>query len=332
MSGEISLAGKRILYIAPRFFGYDQDIAAEMQRRGAHVVRLMDRPFDTPAMTALTKLAPGIIASAALPIYRKILSEDSFDIIFVVNGQTVSSTFLTELRQYHPDAKFILYLWDSLKNRASIVPNLDRYDYISGFDRFDARANGFQYRALFFTPAFEMPEEATPSYDISFIGTAHTDRAPIVREIDLALPPHIRRFWYLYLQATWVRRYYSAKSGRFRRVPAHCFSYESMQKAQIGQIFHQSRAILDIEHPLQRGMTMRVLETLGAGKKLITTNRHIAEEDFYDPRNIMIIDRNNVNIDIDFFDQPYFRPPDNIVDRYSIAGWMEEILRCAGVF
>jgi len=328
-----ALNGRRILYIAPRFFGYDEDIAAEMNRRGATVTRLFDRPFDRPFMTAVTKLAPRSIANAALPIYRQTLEQapSPFDIVFVVNGQTLPATFLDELRAHSPRATFILYLWDSLRNRASVIPTLPKYDQILGFDRSDAVQFGFSYRPLFFAPVFDSDATEPPRYDISFIGTAHTDRAPIVHTLDTVLPAEMARFWYLFLQAPWVRRYYALKSGAFRRVPAGMFRYAPMPKDEIGRVFKQSRAILDIEHPQQRGLTMRTLETLGAGKKLVTTNRHIMEEAFYNPENIQVIDRHDVRVDPEFLRQPVKPIAEAVRARYSLAGWLDEILAAAGV-
>jgi hypothetical protein len=333
MMEEIPLAGLRVLYVAPRFFGYDEDIAGEMRRRGAEVVRLFDRPFATPAMTAVTKLAPGAIARAALPLYRRTLGAEAapLDLVFVVNGQTLPGAFLDEVRRHSPQATFILYLWDALSNRGSIVPQLGRYDHVFGFDRTDAARYGFTYRPLFFTPVFDEASTEDERYDISFIGTAHTDRAPIVRAIDETLPPEIARFWYLFLQAPWVRRYYAARSAAFRRVPAAMFHYDSMPKETIGRVFRQSRAILDIEHPLQRGLTMRTFETLGAGKKLITTNPHVRQEDFYDPVNVLVVDRSRVAVPPGFFQQPFTAPPAAIRRRYALAGWLDEILAGSGI-
>ena len=54
MAGE-SLAGKRVLFFAVRYFGYEQRIMDELRRRGAEVDYLPDRPFNTPLMTAVTR-------------------------------------------------------------------------------------------------------------------------------------------------------------------------------------------------------------------------------------------------------------------------------------
>jgi hypothetical protein len=328
------LLGKRVLFMAPRFFGYDQDIEAELQRRGATVVRLIDRPFASPLMTAVTKLAPELVSVGAKRQYSAAIASagGSFDLIFVINGQTLAGPVLDQLRSDNPRARFVLYLWDSLDNRRSVQPNLGRYDQVFGFDATDARAYGFRHRPLFFGPAFDSSSQDELLYDISFVGTAHSDRAPIVHAVDRNLPSSASRFWYLYLQAPWVYRYYGLRQPGFRAVPRAFVHFDGLPKPEIGRIFRQSRAVLDIEHPLQRGLTMRTIETLGASKKLVTTNRHVAEADFYDPQNILIVDRHDIGcIDRDFLETEFRPLPPVVRRRYSLAGWLDEILEGAEV-
>ena len=89
-----------------------------------------------------------------------------------------------------------------------------------------------------------------------------------------------------------------------------------------------SFAIFDIEHPLQRGLTIRSIEALGAGKKLITTNKSIVEEDFYNPKNIYILDRESLlEIPLSFFDSPFQPIAEDIYYKYSISGWIDEIFQ-----
>jgi hypothetical protein len=84
--------------------------------------------------------------------------------------------------------------------------------------------------------------------------------------------------------------------------------------------------ILDIEHPKQTGLTIRTLETLGARKKLITTNSSVKDYDFYRDSNICVVDRNDPVIPQCFFDTPYQDVSDAIFNRYRLSGWMDEII------
>lgn len=328
----IQLTGKRVLLIAPPFFGYDEAIGAEIMRRGASLVRLADRPYRTPLATALTKLAPVAVASAALQQYRRQLGNagSGFDLCLVVNGQTIAPQLLREIRAANPTATMILYLWDSLDNRPSIRRTLSLYDCIYGFDPVDAQRFGFRYRPLFYSDDFSA-SSVRRSVDISFAGTAHSDRGPIIWNLDRGLPRYVSRRWFLYLQARWVRDLYALKNRRFRSIPPGFFSYRPLPKSALAELFARSRAILDIEHPNQRGLTMRTFETLGAGKKLVTTNRNVRSEDFFAEDRVLVIDRNAPVIPPSFLETDVSPLSADIVHRYSLEGWLDELLERSGV-
>jgi len=64
---------------------------------------------------------------------------------------------------------------------------------------------------------------------------------------------------------------------------------------------------------------------IGMGKKLITTNTGIKKYDFYNPKNILILDRDNPQIPPEFWDSPYEPIPQQIIDRYSLASFVREL-------
>jgi hypothetical protein len=99
-----------------------------------------------------------------------------------------------------------------------------------------------------------------------------------------------------------------------------------MGRAQMLEFVSRSRVVLDIERSIQRGLTMRTIETLGIGRKLVTTNEHVLAADFYDPRNIAVIDRRNPVVPADFWETEYREPPAGVVNRYRISVWLEEVL------
>jgi hypothetical protein len=83
--------------------------------------------------------------------------------------------------------------------------------------------------------------------------------------------------------------------------------------------------VVDIQHPRNNGLTMRVFEVLGKRKKIITTNITIKEYDFFNDKNICVVDRNNPIIDLDFFNTDNTIMPDHLYYKYSFYGWLEDI-------
>jgi hypothetical protein len=327
------LAGKRILFMAPRFFGYERDIIEALRGRGATVDWLPDRPFDTPLMTAVTRFQRSLIMPAAYRLYRRLLDgfgRPDYDIVFIVNGQTLPRKLLAELRAELPRARFVLYMWDSLENRGSIIDKFDLFDEWSSFDPRTVARFGMPLRPLFFVPGFERPVAKNFDHDISFIGTAHTDRYAVVSKVDAAFSAETRRFWYLYLQAPWVFRAYKVTNPVYRNAKSGAFKFTPIAKSDVQDIFQRSRAVLDIEHPRQVGLTMRTLETVGASKKLVTTNASVRDYDFFDPHNVCVIDREKPVIPPDFLRTPYRPIPDAVYARYRLDGWIDELLGPGG--
>ena len=322
------LLDKKILFIAPRFFNYEIEIKSELEKQGAQVDSLPDRPYESALAKAITKHFPKIVCFFADRFYKRLLGiygSQKYDLVFVINGQTLSRAFIHHVKKTSPKAVFIIYLWDSIANRKQVVENLNEFAQKFTFDAHDAEKYNIALRPLFYGDGFANKDDTPIKYQISFIGTAHTDRYAIVDKIKKSLGIHVKTYWYLYLQARWVFYVYRWLQPGMKFAKLDDFKFTPLAKKELQKVFSESLAILDIEHPDQNGMTMRTLETLGAQKKLVTTNKTVAQYDFYTEQNICVVDRNNPIIPSDFLETPYKKIPENIRNRYSIGGWAHEI-------
>ena len=324
------LLGKQILLVGPRFFGYEQDIANELRRQGAVVDFLPDRPFESPFMKAVTRYRRKWILPMADRYFLSSVESfgrTNYDLIFVIQGETVSINTITALRATYPKAQLVWYLWDSLRNKKSLIPNISLFDDCYTFDETDSKSYGMTFRPLFFSPGFSQPATKHFKYHLSFIGTAHSDRFRIISDVIGAMPEKAKGYWYLYLQARWV--FWAQKLGNpaYRNANIAKFSFDPLSKQEVQTVFFDSLAILDIEHPRQTGLTMRSFETMGAGKKLITTNALVKNTDFYNPENIMVIERNRpIILNADFFSTPYQQPAPELYRKYSLEGWLKDVI------
>lgn len=87
----------------------------------------------------------------------------------------------------------------------------------------------------------------------------------------------------------------------------------------------ESKAILEVTQSDQSGCTLRFLESLAYGKKLITTNSSTYEDEYYEPKSMMVI--NPMQDDIDsiarFLDAPIEIKAD-IPRQLDLEFWLEE--------
>jgi hypothetical protein len=101
-------------------------------------------------------------------------------------------------------------------------------------------------------------------------------------------------------------------------------SFGRWSKSRISTLYGSSIAVLDIEHHEQTGLTMRTLEALAGGNKLITTNQSIKDEPFFDENMILVIDRENPVLDKDFFLRPHIKLE---LEKYEIKRWLDVLVR-----
>lgn len=327
----------RALLIAPKFFGYENEIRMGLERLGYVVDFLPDRPFGSSVAKAVFRLAPELVLPLVTSHNLKAIEgfgRTQYNLIFVVKGEGISSKIIRQLRAYNPNAKFVYYTWDNIKNMPSYaVDNLLLYDDAISFDALDSKAYGLRYWPLFFLDGFDetAKKNSVPTIDLSFVGTVHSDRYKIISSIRESFLSSGAVFYvYPYLQAKWLFYAKRVIDKSFREADVADFKYSGLPKEMVQQCFKSSRAILDIEHPNQTGMTMRTFETLGAGKKLVTTNASVVETDFYSSQNVLLIDRKKeIKIPLDFLRGDVAPLPEAIRKKYNLSGWLNNVVGIA---
>ncbi|MFD2907247.1 hypothetical protein ACFSX9_00725 [Flavobacterium ardleyense] len=87
-----------------------------------------------------------------------------------------------------------------------------------------------------------------------------------------------------------------------------------------------SKAILEVMQSGQTGLTLRTMESLSYGKKLITTNQSIKDYNFYKKENIFILGIDNMQGLYSFINTPYLKLPSEIVEQYNFENWKSRLL------
>ena len=317
---------KRVLLVAPRYFKYDNVIKNYLESKGFAVDLINDRPYDLSIFKAIIRLNRSIINLFLLHFYkREVLKKctHEYELIFVIQGESLVPNFLRWLRAKYHATPMIYYLWDSIKNKPKLQENFSYFDRVVTFDYKDAKAFDLDFVPLFFSPEIldaKNAKNAKNLYDLSFVGTIHDDRALIIQTIKNN-SPHLKIFVYLYTPSQWVfyiRRLFDKDYFKLNLNELH---FEQLSYDEVQKIRHDSNVILDIHHRNQSGLTIRTIETIALGKKIATTNSDIKHYDFYDPRNIFILDRKDLKIPDSFFKIPYQPLSKNIINRYSLHGF-----------
>lgn len=326
-----SIKGKKILFFAPLFFEYEKKIAKKMEKMGAIVDMYNVRSVTSAKDRALLKISARLFHSKSLAYYEKIIRENKgkeYDYILVIKCDMTPERILAKFRKEFPKAKMCLYLWDSVKNIPGILGKFQYFDTLHSFDMEDCK----KYRELKFRPLFyadEFCKEAktdVQKYEVSFAGTVHSDRFAVIKQVRERTEKKGDSVWYCYLQSKFIYYFYKVTKREFANTKITDFDFKKLESKDIVEIVRQSKAVLDIQHPKQTGLTMRTIEMLGMNKKLITTNAAILNYDFYNPNNIKVVDRKNVVIDEMFLDTKYEPLSEEIYNKYSLHSWILEVL------
>ena len=104
------------------------------------------------------------------------------------------------------------------------------------------------------------------------------------------------------------------------------FHFNPLSGKEMNQVFADSKCVLDSAQAGQIGLTIRVLEALGAKKKLITTNEDVVNYDFYREENIYVYN-GTFDYTSKFFKEPYREVETSIYQQYSLRNWLMKILK-----
>jgi hypothetical protein len=328
------LQGKSVLIISPSFFGYEAAVKNKLEEWGAMVRIVDDRPTNSSLTKALIRIHKDLLKTKIAEYYEGVAAQtvdEQFDVVFLLNPEALPTSFLDLCKLRWPGAYYVMYMWDSVSNRKHTLDFAPYCDRVFTFDRGDAAAYGFSFRPLFYLDAYgavRQGEKPNYKYDLCFMGTAHSDRYPIAREVrDWCHERGLSCFFYFYVQGKglyWVNSFRS--KGAMPGMDE--VSFTKMSVADIVGVVATSRAVLDIQHPKQTGLTMRTLETLGAGRRLVTTNLDVRGYDFYHPRQVQVIDRLKPSeaLDLEFFTDEQCYLPIEKIEGHSIGKWLQELI------
>lgn len=297
----VELRGKKVLLIASRYRGYYLKIAEAIEKKGAFVTCFVDEPktflyyqFIDSHYTEnifLSKFYQKRELESSLRILNKIKGSN-FDYILVIKGYVLSESFLTQLREIQYKSKMILYQWDSLRS-FNYLTKLKYFDKVFSFDSDDCENyTSINYLPLFFTDDYAKIgsiKNIKYTTDAFFLGVNHSIRIKMLNEIANFFEQN--NFSYNFYLFTGIRSKFKSffKPTRYKRLSI------SIPFDKFKEEYINSRAIVDITSINQTGLPIRIIEAVGANKKIITTNINIIKEKFYHPSRIFIWGKDNLD-------------------------------------
>jgi len=214
--------------------------------------------------------------------------------------------------------KSIVYYWDGFDHFPTYKKTLQYFDECFSFDPEDIKTYNLKAITNFY---FIEDRNNNPSTDLFFL-SSYDSRYPLIEKIVTTIEKQNDKMKIKVLQLP------RGKKNTIPKPASNAIEFidKPISFVETTALMKDTKIILDIQKDIQRGLTFRVFEAMGLGKKLITTNTDIVNYDFYNSNNIFIWKEDTTNIPNAFLDTPYQETPEEIYQKYSQESWVKKIL------
>lgn len=246
---------------------------------------------------------------------QDIYKNEKYDLCLVFRPDLLHESVLIYLKENIPVRKVVY--WDSFDKIPKLKDTMRFFNEFYSFEEEDCLQYNLKKISNFY---IQKKSNLTPIYDAFFFGSK-----------DARLPNIINLISYLRdknwnAQALIVKKKTKSRSKKIN-IEGITITETSTTFSKIYQYSENTKIVIDIAHPNQKGLSMRPYEALGLQRKLITNNVEIKKYDFFNPNNIFIINNlDDLNIPDSFIETPYQEIPEDIYNKYHISTWLKNIL------
>lgn len=207
--------------------------------------------------------------------------------------------------------KLVWWYWNTVveKDHPDRVSQQDCEKW--SFDQGDCKKYGMRHNTQYYFKSFQLPQVSLTT-DVYFLGS---DGGRMDTLLDLEKKwkaMGIRTDFHI------VVKHISDAYKNRKAVTTKHFSYtENLEHIAA------SKAVLEILRPGQAGQTLRALECLFFGKKLITNDKSVMQQVYYHPDNIFVLGEDVEEKLSDFLEKPFFAENKKYCDYFDCKQWLE---------
>ncbi|MCS3868280.1 hypothetical protein J3D55_001196 [Chryseobacterium ginsenosidimutans] len=244
----------------------------------------------------------GIKKSGWYGDWRKHVTTIDTVIIFATNR----FDFIEYLADNYPDIRIIVWYWNPVF-RCFDPSKLKRknIEYWS-FDEDDCKKYNLKFNTTFYFDNIDVDKNEAIKFDVIFLG-ADKKRKSVLDKINKDLT------------AIKIKTLFHIVPDKGQPNPQ---DIKPLPYYDYLKLVSQSSCILDYIQAGQSGNTLRPMESIFFRKKLITNDKNIRKERFYDPANIFILDHDNFENINDFINGSYHEIRSELVNYYDFSTWL----------
>lgn len=218
-------------------------------------------------------------------------------IVYDWNSLTKDLDFFTFLKRRHKNLS-IVYLFSNIVSISgakvyNIICRINKvFDLVFAFDKEDANKFGFEYSPLIYTTEVQMPPIADDlENDLFYLGMAKDRYDTLIELFEKATEEGLKCDFTIVGVPKEKQKY----TNVIKYAPV---SYDTAIRGMAN-----AKCIVDIIQDNSTGLTIKNCEALAFGRKLITSNPHVRDVEFYHPENICVYN-NQMSIK-EFIETPF---------------------------
>lgn len=179
----IDIKKKNILLIAPKFFNYEEYIKERLKSKGAKVFLIYENLDEINILyrfiyVYLKRLKQKVSDYHYNSSLKKI--KEKIDIVLVIRGSSITESTMNKIHNKYPDAFYVMYQWDSIKNNKNAELIAKDFNKCLTFDKEDAVNKNWLYRPLFYVNASHNTKK---DIDVAYICSIHSERIQILNKL-----------------------------------------------------------------------------------------------------------------------------------------------------
>lgn len=245
---------------------------------------------------------------------------NSVDFILIIRPDKIDIPTLKRIKNI--GKRMVGYQWDGLHRFPEVFETIEYFDNFFVFDKDDFGRYKSQYANLklcdnfyFDYPSAEIKIE-NDRKNVYYLGSYIKNRFDNIAyfidvlsqyEVDLNI-------------ILWGKNDSNIRNKNIVFTRDRISMYDNLKSVQ------KSDIILDFKVKEHSGLSLRFFEAIKYEKKIITDNPSVMNYDFYNPKNIFVIGKDNLLHLEGFINSEYQKLPTTIYEKYSFSSWIKQIL------
>lgn len=229
----------------------------------------------------------------------------------LVNDPLITEDYLVWLHENIPNAQINFLYGNMIGKGKHLYPNqIPKFVRVWTYDDYDARTYNLAMYPYSLNPEL-INQKKQPEYDVFFIGK------------DKGRGDWLIQFEKELNELGLKTKFIITKDGRTSANKS--YYQQAIPYSEVIDYCKRSRAILNVVMENQEGVTMRDLEATALNVKLITTNKHIKDKDFYNPNNVFILGERDIKELAAFIRSRPYPIPEGLIEAHSYKGRLDVI-------